>query len=137
MYDPLKNVPKKIWNGLFICGDGGADAELPSSDGYNYCHDNLECPCGSCCFCQCTLKNTAVPQHLHPWPSDRRKPRNDMLTANGNDTDGQGDLGGSMLEPLVDAIMESDDYGNDTDGQGDLGGSMLEPLVDAIMESDD
>ena len=31
----------------FVCGNGGADASMPSSDGFDYCADNSKCPCSS------------------------------------------------------------------------------------------
>tara|TARA_B100000787_G_scaffold168076_1_gene156133 strand:+ start:132 stop:515 length:384 start_codon:yes stop_codon:yes gene_type:complete len=38
----------------FTCGTGGQDTETPSTDGFNYCVDNTQCPCGTCCYCTCT-----------------------------------------------------------------------------------
>jgi hypothetical protein len=40
---------------LFRCGTGGPETAYPSSDGYDYCSDNAECPCGPCCSCECDV----------------------------------------------------------------------------------
>ncbi len=39
----------------FVCGDGSITRPKPSTDGFNYCVDSSNCPCGACCYCECQM----------------------------------------------------------------------------------
>ena len=41
----------------FVCGTGGPGTDHPSTDGFNYCAQNQQCPCGRCCYCECQVSS--------------------------------------------------------------------------------
>eukprot|EP00900_Chrysochromulina_parva_P013270 jgi/Chrpa1/21944/Chrysochromulina_OHIO_Genome00004699-RA len=49
----------------FHCGDGSIGASSPSTDGFNYCANMVECPCGRCCMCSCNVPRGLQVLELH------------------------------------------------------------------------
>lgn len=72
-----KPLPVSPYTGIFVCGDGNEaeGAQMPSTDGYDYCYMNTQCPCGMCCFCKCHLVHSQLP----PVPKMARKSRRRLL----------------------------------------------------------
>ena len=52
----------------FVCGTGGVGTAYPSTDGFDYCAENENCPCGKCCYCSCEVA-TPAPTLAPPQPT--------------------------------------------------------------------
>jgi len=50
----------------FVCGTGGPGTDHPSTDGFNYCAQNQQCPCGRCCYCECQVSAPTTPPPTPP-----------------------------------------------------------------------